>query len=108
MGVSTTAPDLRILAASGKLDEAPSEFQACDDVGFGGVLLALPALLSCGLLRYASRFFSLPSGYYGVGHIFTMLAFMALCRIKSIEELNETQTCYPGTNLWLVYKTVSD
>lgn len=90
MGVATTDSDLRVLAAIGKIDEAPSEFLPCDDVSFGGVLLALPALLSCGLLRYASRFFSLPSGYYGVGHIFTILAFIALCRIKSIEGLGSS------------------
>ena len=90
MGVATTNPDLRVLAAMGKIDEAPSEFLPCDDVSCGGVLLALPALLSCGLFRYASRFFSLPSGYYGIGHIFTLLAFMALCRIKSIEGLGSS------------------
>jgi hypothetical protein len=90
MGVATTDPQMRVLAAVGKIDEAPSEFLPCDDVGFAGVLLALPALLSCGLLRYAQRFFSLPSGYYGVGHIFTILAFMTLCRIKSIEALDSS------------------
>ena len=90
MGVATTNSDLRVLAAVGKIDEAPSEFLPCEDVSYGGVLLALPALLSCGLLRYASRFFSLPSGYYGVGHIFAILAFMALCRIKSIERLGSS------------------
>jgi len=90
MGVATTDADLRVLAAVGKIDEAPSEFLACDDVSFGGVLLALRALLCCGLLRYASRFLSLPPGYYGVGHIFTILAVMALCRIKSIEGLGSS------------------
>lgn len=90
MGVATTDSDLRVLAAIGKIDEAPSEFLPCDDVHFGGVLLALPSLLSCGLLRYCSRFFRLPCGYYGVGHIFTMLAFMALCRIKSVEMLGSS------------------
>ncbi len=90
MGVATTNSDLRVLAAVGKIDEAPSEFLPCEDVSYGGVLLALPALLSCGLLRYASRFFSLPSGYYGVRHIFAILAFMALCRIKSIERLGSS------------------
>lgn len=90
MGVATTNPELRLLAAVGEVEEAPSHFQACDDVGFGGVLLALPALLSCGLLKYAPRFFTLPPGYYGLRHIFTMLAFMAMCRIKSIEKLAST------------------
>ena len=90
MGVATTDSELRVLAAVGKINEAPSEFIPCDDVSFGGVLLALPALLSSGLLRHCSRFFTLPSGYYGVGHIFTILAFMTLCRIKSIEGLGSS------------------
>lgn len=93
MGVATTDSDLRILAAVGKITEAPTTFIPCDDVNFGGVLLALPALISCGLLKYCARFFKLPNGYYGVKHIFTMLAFMALCRIKSIEGL---ASCAPG------------
>ncbi len=93
MGVATTDSDLRVLAAVGQITEAPTKFLPCDDVSFGGVLLALPALLSCGLLKHCSRFFSLPKGYYGVRHIFTMLAFMALCRIKSIEGL---ASCAPG------------
>jgi hypothetical protein len=90
MGVATTDSDLRVLAAVGGIDEVSSEFLPCDDVSFGGVLLALPALLSCGLLRHCARFFSLPPGYYGVGHIFTILALMALCRIKSIEALGSS------------------
>ena len=90
MGVATTDSELRILASVGRIDEAPSEFLPCDDVSFGGVFLSLHSLLSCVLLLHCSRFFSLPSGYYGVGHIFTILAFMALCRIKSIEALGSS------------------
>lgn len=90
MGVATTHAELRLLAAVGEIDEVPSDFQPCNDVSFGGVLLALPALLSCGLLKYAARFFTLPPGYYGLQHIFIMLAFMALSRIKSIEKLAST------------------
>ena len=90
MGVATTNADLRLMASVGAIDEVPSHFQTCDDVSFGGVLLALPALLACGLLRHASRFFTLPPGYYGLQHIFIMLAFMAMCRIKSIEKLAST------------------
>lgn len=93
MGVGATDSDARLLAAVGDLSEAPTHFSPCDDVHCGGVLLAIPALLSCGLLTYCSRFFKLPSGYYGVRHIFMILAFMALCRIKSIEGL---ASCSPG------------
>jgi hypothetical protein len=88
--VATTDPGMRVLAAVGKINQAPSTFHPCEDVSFGGVLLALPALLSCGLLRHGSRFFTLPAGYYSQTHIFMTMAFMALCRIKSIEQLGYT------------------
>ena len=81
---------MRVLAAVGKIPQAPSAFQPCEDVSFGGVLFALPALLACGLLRHSARFFTLPGGYYSQTHIFMMLAFMALCRIKTIEQLGYT------------------
>lgn len=81
---------MRVLAAVGKIQQAPSTFHPCEDVSFGGVLFALPALLACGLLRHSARFFTLPGGYYSQTHIFMMLAFMALCRIKTIEQLGYT------------------
>ena len=63
------------------------EFVPSLDVAGGGVLLALPALLSVGLLRHTDRHFSLPRGYYSLFSIFLFLGFMALARIKSIEKL---------------------
>ncbi len=57
------------------------------DVPFGGLLLSLPALLSCGLVKDIDQHFSLPKGYYGLMSIFTLLAFMALARIQSLESL---------------------
>jgi hypothetical protein len=91
LGVGTTDTGMRVLASLGRIDSAPTEFQRpCESVSNGGVLLALPALLASGLLRHASRFFSLPSGYYGLEHIFVLLAILALCRIKSIEQLRYT------------------
>ena len=79
-----------MLASLGRLESAPSRFQACQDVSFGGVLLALPSLLACGLLRHAPRFFSLPKGYYGLAHIFLPVGFLTLGRIRSIEKLRYT------------------
>lgn len=90
LGVGTTDSGMRVLGALGKIQQAPSEFHCCDDVCFGGVLFALPALLACGLLRHGSRFFALPAGYYSLTHILMLLAFMALCRIRSIEDLRYT------------------
>ena len=47
MGIATTNAELRLMAAVEGMDKVSSEFQPCDDVSFGGVLLALPALTSC-------------------------------------------------------------
>ena len=57
------------------------------------VLPALPALLACGLLRHAGKYFRLPAGFYGLKTIFLLLALMALARLKSIEAL---RYCAPG------------
>ncbi|WP_276968374.1 putative transposase, partial [Metallibacterium scheffleri] len=51
------------------------------------MLLALPALLATGLLRFTSQMYSLPQGYYGIDSIFLLLALMALARIPSMEQL---------------------
>ena len=44
----------------GTLESVPIEFQVACDVTRGGVLLALPALLAVGLLRYSSQLYQLP------------------------------------------------
>jgi hypothetical protein len=38
-------------------------------------------------LRHTQAYFELPAGYYSTVHIFLLLAYMALCRIKSNEQL---------------------
>jgi transposase len=42
MGTACTRPDERVLAAFGLLDGAPTRFETCRDVPFGGVLCACP------------------------------------------------------------------
>ena len=87
MGMGCTRVVERVLASLGKLSAAPSRFRSALDVVNGGVLWALPALLTNGLLRHTKAYFDLPNGYYSTIHIFLLLAYMALCRIKSNEQL---------------------
>jgi hypothetical protein len=78
----------RVAASLGTLGgEVTPTFVPCADVPYGGVLLALPALLTNGLLSHTKRYFKLPDGYYSMASIFMLLAFMALGRIRSIEAL---------------------
>jgi len=52
-----------------------------------GVICALPALLVNGLLDGIERFLGIIKGYYTVFHVLLVVAFMSLCRIKSVEQL---------------------
>lgn len=83
---ATNLPD-RQAASLGKAGPPEIQFQSSLDVMNGGVLFSVPALVATGLLRHTEKFFQLPSGYYGLTSIFIVLAFMALCRIKSVEGL---------------------
>jgi len=87
MGYGTIRTLERIAAAMGLLASVPIEFQTACDVTQGGVLLALPALLAQGLLRYSPQMYQLPHGFYGIDSIFLLLGFMALARIRSLEQL---------------------
>ena len=60
MGMGATDTTGRVAASLGQLISAPAEFQAAADVPRGGVLLALPALLTLGLLRHTGNILSFP------------------------------------------------
>lgn len=79
MGNAATRSLERVAAAMGELTAAPIQFQAGCDVAQGGVLMALPALLATGLLRYRPAMYQLPDGFYGIDSIFILLALMASC-----------------------------
>lgn len=87
MGVGTTRTMDRIAAAMGVLDGAELSFEPADDIPNGGVLCALPALLALGLLRHARSHFALPKGFYPMESIFLLLAYLALGRVPSMEQL---------------------
>ena len=87
MGTACTRPDQRVLASFGLLDGAPVRFETCRDVSFGGVLCALPALAENGLFRHIHDCLKPLHGYYSTLHVIVLLAHMALCRIKTVEQL---------------------
>ena len=87
MGIACTRPCERVMAAIGLLPGgANTEFQSCRDVSYGGVLCSLPALAENGLFSHLE---TLPvlSGYYTTSHVILLLAYMALCRIEAVEQL---------------------
>jgi hypothetical protein len=86
MGTACTRVEERTLAAFGVCDGAPVRFEPCLDVPKGGVLCALPSLLMNGLLDRAEQLLGGVKGYYRCFHILLLLAFMALCRIKTAEQ----------------------
>jgi hypothetical protein len=95
MGIACTRPCERVMAAIGRLPGgAATQFQLCRDVSYGGVLCALPALAENGLFRHLE---TLPvlSGYYMKLHVILLLAYMALCRIKAVEQLQYETTAFP-------------
>ncbi len=87
MGTACTRVAERVYASFGACDGASIVFEACLDVPKGGVLCALPALLSNGLLEGIEQFSGQVKGYYTISHILLLLAFMALCRIKTVEKM---------------------
>lgn len=87
MGVACTRPEERVLAAMGMLQGAPTRFERCRDVSFGGVLCAMPALIANGLFAHLQKAFPSLGGYYTTLQVITLLAYMALCRIKTVERL---------------------
>lgn len=87
MGTACTRPGERMLAAFGMLHGASTRFETCRDVSFGGVLCALPALAENGLFQHLKDCFASLGGYYTTLQVVTLLAYMALCRIKTVEQL---------------------
>ena len=87
MGTACTRPDERAFAAIGLLDGASTRFETCRDVSFGGAVCTLPALAENGLFRHIHDCLEQLRGYYSTLHVITLLAYMALCRIKVVEQL---------------------
>jgi hypothetical protein len=83
MGKSCTNVLDRVLAS--KIgSSAVTTFGNHIDLSHGGLLLAVPALIACGLLHYISRFEKI-TGYYTPTHVFISLVFLILLRINKLE-----------------------
>lgn len=89
LGVACSRVEQRTLAAFGKIETTPLEFESCQSLSFGGVLLLLPFLIQNGLLSYRDHYRELDKGYYYIEVIILLLALMYLCRIKSVEQLKQ-------------------
>jgi hypothetical protein len=86
IGVAATRVEDRVFAALG-LQNAEISFDSCESIEYGGVLFLLPFLIANGLLSYKKYYSQRLSGYYDFDSVILTLAFMYLCRIKSIEQL---------------------
>ena len=51
------------------------------------MLCAIPALAQNGLFRHLQTTFPTLTGYYSTLHVILLLAYMALCRIRTVEQL---------------------
>lgn len=87
-GVAVQRHPERALARLGQLTEAAPRFVAAEAVRVGGVLLALPAVLTLGLLDAGQQVYgALKQGFYGLQATLLCLTFMALLRIRAPEQL---------------------
>jgi len=87
-GVAVQRHGERALARMGQLTEAAPQFVAAEAVRYGGALLALPALLTLGVLEAGEQTYgALKNAFYGLRATLLILAFMALLRIRTPEQL---------------------
>ena len=87
LGIGATRVEQRLDAALGGRPVDPVHFEPCQSIDYGGVLLLLPFLVANGLLGYQQYYSQRQSGYYDFDTTVLTVAFMYLCRIKTVEQL---------------------
>lgn len=88
LGIGVKRLPERALAMLGKLAEAAPEFSAAEGVAKAGVLLALPAVMAQGLFAAGNEaYWRLRNGFFGLNTVLMTLAFMALLRLRTINQL---------------------
>lgn len=85
-GMAVTRIEERVLSSLGLAPINPVRFESCRSIACGGVMLLLPFLYECGLFSYRNYYRQRAGGYYSFDSLFVLMAFMALCRIKSFEQ----------------------
>ena len=89
-GVAVHRHEDRALAAVGTLREAMPVFEPAEAVQCGGVLVALPALLHQGLLEEGLKTYgALRHGFFGLTSVLLVMAFIAMLRIRTFEQLSK-------------------
>jgi len=89
-GVAVKRSGERALASVGLLEEAAPSFEPAEAVAGAGALLAVPALLTEGLIEVGHGVYGkLRNGFFGLQSVLLTLSFMALLRIKTPEQLTE-------------------
>jgi len=78
----------------------PIIFNNQTDLQYAGVLLALPALLSQGLLRYEDDF-QLENVYYSTSSVFLSLAILSLLRLKTLSGVDSLPSGELGKTIGL-------
>lgn len=87
-GLGAKRDQERLEARVGVLEEAPVRFEPVEGVQKAGVLIALPALLTQGLLDVGKKIYGrLQNGFFGLQSVLVTLTFMALLRVKTPEQL---------------------
>ena len=78
----------------------PISFHNQTDLQHAGVLLALPALISQGLLRYEDKF-KLEKVYYPTSSVFLSLAMLSLLRVKTLSGVDSLPSGELGKTIGL-------
>lgn len=86
-GMAVTFQEERLSCSLGSLTVSPVQFQACQSIPMGGVMLLLPFLIACGLESYKDYYQQREKGFYSFDCLFITMAFMYLCRIKNFEKM---------------------
>ena len=99
MGKACSNLNQRVLSAVSGV-KCAIQFDNQIDLQHAGVLIAIPALLNQGLLRYEQEF-ELDSVYYPTSSVFLALAILTLLRIKTLSGVNSLPSGELGRTIGL-------